>query len=557
MRSRSAPRRVLDLDLDSMYLPDPPTDEEKYSYLRKKARRWIFVWLLIAQLGILYGLTMVALKSPWTVPALMFLVVMIPPNLVNFWLRTHKSRLNLAKHKEIVRAYRPHPADTVDIWLPTCGEPLRVLRNTYRHIARIHWHTVVRVWVLDDAARPEVADLCREFRFEYVVRQNRGWLKKAGNLIHAFGISGGRFGVVFDADFVPRYDFLWETIPYMADPKVGVVQTAQYFDIKREFNYVQRYAGSLQEIFFRWIQPARDVFKAAICAGTNVVYRRAAVQAAGGFAQVPIGEDVHSGIKLWWAGYETRYLPLALAKGIAPDSFKALANQQYRWCRSSMLLMVEKHFRAAPLNWKQRLAFWAAFLYYMSSAALLFTGPFPTLTMVWFFPDFVRAHNYIPMIPALLATIVVFPAMARGWRPTIYRVCTINSCCHVLAVFHALQDRVEEWVPTGMSKKGGAGKAPKKTDVPARVNRILCTWIIVVQVLLWSGVALRVHTYGPGPYWATIALGAYQLFMLGPMLFPSKGLRERRPKRRKPDAPTGSPGLVTRHELTVLMERVK
>ena len=555
---RSTPRRVLDLDLDSMYLPDPPTDEEKYSYLRKRPRRWIFAWLLVAQFGILYGLTMVALKSPWTVPALIFLVVMVPPNLVNFWLRSHKSRLNLAKHKEIVRAYRPHPADTVDIWLPTCGEPLRVLRNTYRHIARVHWHTAVRVWVLDDAARPEVVELCREFRFEYVVRQNRGWLKKAGNLIHAFGISGGRFGVVFDADFVPRYDFLWETIPYMADPKVGVVQTAQYFDIKREFNYIQRYAGSLQEIFFRWIQPARDVFKAAICAGTNVVYRRSAVEAAGGFAQVPIGEDVHSGIKLWWAGYETRYLPLALAKGIAPDSFKALTNQQYRWCRSSMLLMVEKHFRAAPLNWKQRVAFWAAFLYYMSSAALLFTGPFPTLTMVWFFPDFVRAHNYIPMIPALLATVVVFPAMARGWRPTIYRVCTINSACHVLAVFHALQDRVEEWVPTGMSKKGvSAGKTKKKTDVPARVNRILCIWIVVVQGLLWSGVALRVHTYGPGPYWATIALGSYQLYMLAPMLFPSKGLRERRSKGTKPDAPTGSPARVTHHDLTVLMERVK
>ena len=554
-RSHSAPRQVHDLDLDSMYLPSPPTNKEAYGYLRKKPRRWMFVWLLIAQLGILYGLTMVALKSPWTVPALMLLIVMIPPNLVNFWLRTHKARLDLPKHKAMVQAYRPHPADTVDIWLPTCGEPLRVLRNTYRHIARIQWHAGMKVWVLDDAARPEVADLCREFGFLYVVRRNRGWLKKAGNLIHAFGISGGRYGVVFDADFVPRPDFLWQTIPYMADPKVGVVQTAQYFDIKREFNYIQRYAGSLQEIFFRWIQPARDVFKAAICAGTNVVYRREAVIAAGGFAQVPIGEDVHSGVKLWWAGYETRYLPLALAKGIAPDSFKALANQQYRWCRSSMLLMVEKHFRAAPFNWKQRVAFWAAFLYYMSSAALLFSGPFPTLAMIWFFPEFVYAHNYLPMIPALLATIVVFPAMARGWRPTIYRVCTINSVCHVLAVFHALQDRVEEWVPTGMSKKGGgATKVKKKTDVPGRVNRILRIWIVVVQSLLWTGVLIRVHSYGVGPYWATIALGVYQFYMLGPMLLPSKGLKERRRKSR-PEPPAAAPA-TSHHDLTMMMDRL-
>lgn len=541
-----------------MYIPHPPTDEEKYSYFHK-SRRWIFYWLLVGSLGILYGFVMVAIKSPWATPALLLLVIMVPPVLVNFWLRAHKPRLTLAKHKRYLAAYRPDPRDTVDIWLPTCGEPLRVLRNTYRNVARIHWHTQVTVWILDDAARPEVADLAAEFGFIHVVRKNRGWLKKAGNLIHAFSISRSRFGVVFDADFVPRHDFLWETIPYMSDPKVGVVQTAQYFEIKREFNYIQRYAGSLQEVFFRWIQPSRDVFKAAICAGTNVVYRRAAVEKAGGFARVPIGEDVHSGVKLWWAGYETRYLPLALAQGIAPDTFKALTNQQYRWCRSSMLLMVEKHFRAAPFTWQQRVAFWAAFLYYMSSAALLFTGPFPTLVMLWAFPDYVYAHNYLPMIPALLATVMVFPAMARGWRPTIYRVCTINSACHLLAVFHALQNRVEEWVPTGMSRKNTAAKpTKKKADVPTQVNRILVTWILVVQAGLWLALAVRIPGHGVAPFWATIALGLLQLYMLAPLLTPKKGLKERRSRPRVKAANPLPPG--TRRPLpndfTAMMDRI-
>ena len=49
----------------------------------------------------------------------------------------------------------------------------------------------------------------------------------------------------------------------------------------RSFSYIQRYAGTLQEIFFRFIQPARDRHKAAICAGTNLVYRRAAVRPRG------------------------------------------------------------------------------------------------------------------------------------------------------------------------------------------------------------------------------------------------------------------------------------
>src|SRR5207344_2298579 len=155
------------------------------------------------------------------------------------------------------------------------------------------------------------------------------------------GVTTGGFIAVIDADFAVRPEFLQETMPYFSDPKVGIVQTAQFFDVtNRSFSYIQRYAGTLQEIFFHFIQPARDRYK------------------------VPIGEDVHSGVKLWRAGYETRYLPLCLAKGVAPTDFPSLANQQARWCRSSMMLMIDRHFREAPFDWKQRAAFWAAFLYY-------------------------------------------------------------------------------------------------------------------------------------------------------------------------------------------------
>jgi cellulose synthase (UDP-forming) len=342
-------------------------------------------------------------------------------------------------------------------------------------------------------------------------------MKKAGNLTHALGISAGDFIAVIDADFAVRQEFLYETMPYFSDPKVGIVQTAQYFDVtNRSFSYIQRYAGTLQEIFFRFIQPARDRYKAAICAGTNLVYRRAAVVAAGGFAQVPIGEDVHSGVKLWWAGFETRYLPLCLATGVGPTDYASLANQQARWCRSSMMLMIEKHFQEAPFNWKQRAAFWAAFLYYMSSAALLLTGPFPTLTMIWFFPQRVYPHNYLPLLPAFVATLFVFPLMSRGWRPTIFRVCMINSCCHMYSIWYAIRGRVAEWVPTGASLSSG--------KVPMMVNRILCTWIVLVQVLLWSGLALRVSEFGWSPYWLTGLLGAIQLYMLAPLLTRSKGV---------------------------------
>ncbi len=219
-----------------------------------------------------------------------------------------------------------------------------------------------------------------------------------------------------------------------------------------------------------------------------------------------------------------------------------------------MLLMVEKHFRTAPLNWRQRMAFWAAFLYYMASAALLVTGPLPTLVMVWFFPRLVHDYNYLATLPALLATLFVFPAMARGWRPTIYRVCTINSACHLLAVFHALRDRVEEWVPTGMSR-GQQPAGLRVTDVAAKVSRILRTWIVLEQALLWGGLAVRVPEAGLRPYWAMVLLTTVQLYFLAPLLTRRMGLRER--VRPRPPTVSTSPSPDHPQDMTVLMERFR
>jgi hypothetical protein len=49
---------------------------------------------------------------------------------------------------------------------------------------------------------------------------------------------------------------------------------------------------------------------------------------------------------------------------------------------------------------------------------------------------------------------------------------------------------------------------------------------VAVQALLWSSLALRMHEFGWRPYWATLALTAYQLFMLAPLM---TCMRERGP----------------------------
>jgi hypothetical protein len=69
------------------YVPGPPTLQEKYEFFGKQ-RRWVFGWLLIAAAGVLYGYIRVA-EHAWLVAPLMWLLlmVMVPPVVINFWLR--------------------------------------------------------------------------------------------------------------------------------------------------------------------------------------------------------------------------------------------------------------------------------------------------------------------------------------------------------------------------------------------------------------------------------------------------------------------------------------
>ena len=138
--------------------------------------------------------------------------------------------------------------------------------------------------------------------------------------------------VILDADFAPRRDFLAETLPYMDDPAIAIVQTPQFFRESAAQTWIENAAGAMQEVFYRAIQVARDRFGAAICVGTSAVYRRAALEPQGGPTLIPYAEDVHTGLDVRRAGWSMAYVPIVLSTGICPDNLDAFVRQQYRWC---------------------------------------------------------------------------------------------------------------------------------------------------------------------------------------------------------------------------------
>lgn len=204
-----------------------------------------------------------------------------------------------AAHLAIVES---HPitddtAPSVDVYLPCCSEPLEILENTYRHITQLDWPAHrLKIHVLDDGNQPAVRDLAARYGFAYLVRDDRPRLRKAGNLRWAFARTDGDFFAIFDADFCPRPDFLRElVVEHMADEGTAIVQSPQFFRVTPEQTWVEQGAGATQELFYRVVQVNRNKWGASICVGSNAVYRRAALEAVGGTAEIGFSEDVHTG----------------------------------------------------------------------------------------------------------------------------------------------------------------------------------------------------------------------------------------------------------------------
>jgi cellulose synthase/poly-beta-1,6-N-acetylglucosamine synthase-like glycosyltransferase len=87
------------------------------------------------------------------------------------------------------------------------------------------------------------------------------------------------------------------------------------------------------------------------------VYRRAALEEVGGTAEIGFSENVHTGFDAVDRGWEVRYVPLCLAKGLCPASPRAFFSQQMRWARGNTTLGSSARFWTSSLTAVQKVCY--------------------------------------------------------------------------------------------------------------------------------------------------------------------------------------------------------
>jgi cellulose synthase/poly-beta-1,6-N-acetylglucosamine synthase-like glycosyltransferase len=261
--------------------------------------------------------------------------------------------LNLMSQEEYEKAF-----PFVTIQLPLYNEKYVVERLIDNMVLMDYPRDRFEIHVLDDST-DETQDLVRAkvayhqaqgVNIEQIRRKERKGYK-AGALKDGTEFAKGEFLAIFDADFLPRPDFLKKTIPHFQDPSVGVVQT-RWEHINEDYSLITRLQALQLNVHFTVEQVGRMEGKHFLqFNGTAGVWRRKTIEDAGGWEADTLTEDLDLSIRSQLKGYRIKFLEDISVPAELPADMNALKAQQFRWMKGG----AETARKMLPIVWNSNM----------------------------------------------------------------------------------------------------------------------------------------------------------------------------------------------------------
>jgi cellulose synthase (UDP-forming) len=268
----------------------------------------------------------------------------------------------------------------IDLLIPTYNEPLNVVRYTALAAMHIDWPAdKLNVYILDDGKREEFRAFAEEAGIGYMTREDNQHAK-AGNINRALKRLNAPLVAIFDSDHVPTRSFLQVTVGwFLRDSKLGMVQTPHHFYSPDPF---ERNLGQFRaipnegELFYGIVQDGNDFWNATFFCGSCAVLRRSALDEIGGIAVETVTEDAHTSLRMQMNGWNTAYINIPQAAGLATERLSGHVKQRIRWARGMIqILRTDNPLFARGLKGMQRLCYFNAmthFLYGLPRLIFLF-----------------------------------------------------------------------------------------------------------------------------------------------------------------------------------------
>jgi cellulose synthase (UDP-forming) len=434
-----------------------------------------------------------------------------------------------SKVSRTVPMYVHRKAIKVDVYIPVYGEPIDEIKATA--IAARNIYGTHRTYILDDGDSDEVEAMAKKIGVEYIRRPIHN-NAKAGNINYALEVTDGNFYLILDADFVADPTILYETIPFFENDNLAFVQTPQFYD--NQNNFVSTAANFMQNVFYSLIQSGKNHFNAAFCVGTNVVFRRKAVESIGGMVTKSKSEDIWTSLYLHEHGYESVYIPTVLAVGKTPETLMAYSKQQLRWATGSF----EIFLRSNPLTRRrltvdQRLQYFATTSYYFIGFSVLLLLLLPPLQIFFnlspistTIPIWQWALMYSGFYVSQL--ILAFYTMG-GFKFKTLMLSNVSFPIYIKAFFNALTKRDQAWHATNTVSY----------DSPFNYVRIQ---VYVFVFLLLTTIVGAIKALYIDQFSISLVWNALNTFVFGYFVFMAaaegRELKKQRQRQRKEEKPT-------------------
>jgi cellulose synthase (UDP-forming) len=258
----------------------------------------------------------------------------------------------------------------VDVLLPTYNEPLSLVRYTALAARNMDYPPdKLHVYILDDGSREEFRKFAIAAGIGYVTRVEHKHAK-AGNINHALSTMNSPYVTIFDCDHVPTRSFLQVTLGWMlVDPLLAMLQTPHHFYSPDPFerNLLQyKTIPSEAELFYGIVQDGNDFWNATFFCGSCALIRRSALDVVGGIAVETVTEDAHTSLRMQKHGYNTAYINIPQAAGLATETLAAHVGQRIRWARGMIqILRTDNPLLARGMKFTQRLCYFNAMIHFM------------------------------------------------------------------------------------------------------------------------------------------------------------------------------------------------
>jgi cellulose synthase/poly-beta-1,6-N-acetylglucosamine synthase-like glycosyltransferase len=233
----------------------------------------------------------------------------------------------------------------VTIQLPVFNERYVVERllNACARMADRYGRDLVQILLLDDST-DETTQIAyqaveRLRRLGYDVSMIHREIRegfKAGALQNALKDTKHSFVAIFDADFVPPFDFLDKCMPYFSDTKLSLVQ-CRWTHLNRLYNMVTSAVSIGYDGHHLVEQTGRTAAGYLLnFNGSAGVLRREALEDAGGWQADTLAEDLDASYRMQLKGWNALYLRDIECPAEIPPTIPSLKRQQGRWARGSI-----------------------------------------------------------------------------------------------------------------------------------------------------------------------------------------------------------------------------